>query len=59
MIAIEGGTLMLYVATVHYKSPRWIDIQARYLRRNITVPYQVWTSIEGIDLYTPHRLTGC
>ena len=40
---------MLYVATVHYKSPRWIDIQARYLRRNITVPYQVWTSIEGID----------
>ena len=40
---------MLYVATVHYKSPRWIDIQAKYLRRHISVPYQTWSSIEGID----------
>jgi hypothetical protein len=40
---------MLYVATVHYKSPRWIEIQAKYLRRHISVPYQTWSSIEGID----------
>jgi hypothetical protein len=40
---------MLYVATVHYKSPRWIEIQARYLRQHISVPYQVWTSLEQID----------
>jgi hypothetical protein len=40
---------MLYVATVHYKSPRWIAIQASYLRRYISVPYQTWASIEGID----------
>ncbi len=40
---------MLYVATVHYKSPRWIDIQAKYLKRHIAVPYQTWSSIEGID----------
>src|ERR1700733_4870360 len=40
---------MLYVATVHFKSPRWIDIQARYLQRHITIPYQTWSSIEGID----------
>jgi hypothetical protein len=40
---------MLYVATVHYKSPRWIDIQAKYLRRHISVPFQTWSSIEGID----------
>jgi hypothetical protein len=40
---------MLYVATVHYKSPRWIEIQAAYLRRHISVPYQTWASIEGID----------
>jgi hypothetical protein len=40
---------MLYVATVHYKSPRWIDIQADYLRRNVTISYQIWGSIEGID----------
>ncbi len=40
---------MLYVATVHYESPRWIEIQARYLRRNIQVPFETWASIEGID----------
>ncbi len=40
---------MLYVATVHYRSPAWIEIQARYLREHIRVPYQVWTSLEGID----------
>lgn len=40
---------MLYVATVHYRSPRWIEIQASYLRRHISVPYQTWGSIEEID----------
>lgn len=40
---------MLYVATIHFNSPRWIEIQTRYLREHIPVPYQVWTSLEGID----------
>lgn len=40
---------MLYVATVHYRSPRWIEIQARHLRRHLPVPFQTWTSLEGID----------
>ncbi len=40
---------MLYVATVHYRSPRWIEIQRSYLRRHLSVPYQTWTSLEGID----------
>ena len=40
---------MLYIATVHYQSPRWIEIQARYIRRHVSVPYQTWSSIEGID----------
>ena len=40
---------MLHVVTVHYRSPRWIEIQTRYLRENISVPYQTWTSLEGID----------
>lgn len=40
---------MLYIASVHYKSPRWVEIQCRYLRENIAVPYQTWTSLEGID----------
>ncbi len=40
---------MLYVATVHYKSAQWIEIQTAYLRKHIPVPYRVWTSLEGID----------
>jgi hypothetical protein len=40
---------MLYIATVHYKSAKWIEIQARYLREHISVPYQTWTSLEQID----------
>jgi len=40
---------MLYVATVHFRSPRWIEIQTRHLREHIRVPYEVWTSLEGID----------
>jgi hypothetical protein len=40
---------MLHIATVHYRSPRWIEIQTRYLREHIPVPYTTWTSLEGID----------
>jgi len=40
---------VLYVATVHYRSPRWIEIQSRYLREHISVEFQTWTSLEGID----------
>lgn len=40
---------MLHIATVHYKSPRWIEIQTRHLRDHISVPYQTWSSLEGID----------
>jgi hypothetical protein len=47
---------MLYVATVHYQSPQWIDIQASYLRRHMSVPYQTWGSIEGIDSSYASRL---
>ncbi len=39
----------LHVATVHYRSPQWIEIQTRHLREHIRVPYQTWTSLEGID----------
>src|SRR5271157_3391893 len=40
---------MLHVATVHYGSPRWIEIQTRHLREHISVPYRTWSSLEGID----------
>ncbi len=40
---------MLHVLTVHFVSPRWIEIQARHLREHISVPFQTWTSLEKID----------
>ena len=40
---------MLHIATVHHRSPRWIEIQTRELRRHISVPYTTWTSLQGID----------
>lgn len=40
---------MLHIATVHFGSPSWIPIQDRELRRNLSVPFQTWTSLEGID----------
>jgi hypothetical protein len=40
---------VLFVATVHYRSPRWIEIQTEHLRAHVSVPYQVWSSLERID----------
>lgn len=40
---------MLYVATVHFRSARWIEIQTSYLREHIPVPYQTWASLDHID----------
>ncbi len=40
---------MLFIATVHYRSPRWIEIQTRYLREQIPVEHRIWTSLEQID----------
>lgn len=40
---------MLYIASVHYRSPQWIEIQTRHLRQHISVPYQTWSSLEHID----------
>ena len=40
---------MLHIATVHYRSPRWIEIQTAHLREHIEVPFQTWSSLERID----------
>jgi len=46
---------VLYIVTVHYGSPRWIEIQTRYLREHISIPYQTWTSLERIDPSYAHH----
>jgi len=40
---------VLYVATVHWKSDKWIDIQLRYLKRNVSEPFQTFAVLNGID----------
>ena len=36
------------VATVHYLSDRWIDLQLHYLTRHVEDPCRVWTCLEGV-----------
>jgi hypothetical protein len=40
---------VLYVATVHFRTPRWIDVQQSYLRRNIREPFKTFAVLDGID----------
>jgi hypothetical protein len=40
---------LLYIATVHHRSPRWVQIQTERLRRHIGAELEIWTSLEGID----------
>ena len=39
---------MIHVATVHYQSNKWIDIQLAYLRRHLHEPYRVVASLEAV-----------
>jgi hypothetical protein len=39
---------MIHVATVHYQSNKWVDIQLAYLRRHLHEPYRVVASLEGV-----------
>jgi len=40
---------LIRVATVHWRDPRWIDVQLRYLARHVPPPYRVYADLEGID----------
>jgi hypothetical protein len=40
---------VIRVATVHWRDPRWIDVQLRYLERHLARPYLVYADLEGID----------
>jgi hypothetical protein len=39
---------VLYIATVHFKSPKWIDIQSQFLRRHITEPFRTFAVLNQI-----------
>ncbi len=37
---------MIHIATVHWRSARWIDIQRRYLERNLDEPFRLYAWID-------------
>ncbi len=39
---------MIHVATVHYRSDKWIDVQLAYLRRHVHEPYRVVANLEAV-----------
>jgi hypothetical protein len=48
-VPAEAYAPMIHIATVHYRSPRWIKIQTEHIREHLAVPYRIWTSLEQID----------
>jgi hypothetical protein len=40
---------MIYVLTVHWRSPQWVAPQLEYLHRNIASPFRVFAVLNGID----------
>jgi hypothetical protein len=39
---------MIYVATVHWRSDRWIDLQIDHLRRNLFSPFRIYADLEQV-----------
>ncbi|HUY23040.1 MAG TPA: hypothetical protein VMV22_11965 [Acidimicrobiales bacterium] len=39
---------MIYVATVHVASARWIDLQLAYLHRNLAEPFKVFANLQDV-----------
>jgi hypothetical protein len=39
---------MIHIATAHWRSDRWIEIQSRYLERHTRKPYRVYACLRGV-----------
>jgi hypothetical protein len=42
-------TPMINIATVHWRTAKWVDAQLHYLGRSLAVPYRVFASLNEID----------
>jgi hypothetical protein len=40
---------VIHVATVHWRDPRWIPVQRRYLERHLDGPFRVYADLEEIE----------
>jgi hypothetical protein len=46
---------MIHIATVHWRDPRWIDIQHRYFQAHLGEEYRVYAYLNGIENVSAHR----
>lgn len=40
---------MIHIATVHWATDRWIDVQLHYLEKHIDRPFRVYACLDGIE----------
>ena len=40
---------MIHIATVHWATDRWIDVQLHHLEKHIDHPFRVYASLDGIE----------
>ena len=40
---------MIHLATIHYRSAAWIDLQLDYIERHTAEPYRVWACVDHVD----------
>jgi len=40
---------VIYVVTIHWRTPKWIDPQRRYLERHISAPFRLFATLNNIE----------
>src|SRR5688572_22300546 len=40
---------MIHIATVHWATDRWIDVQLHYLEKHVDSPFRVYASLDQIE----------
>jgi hypothetical protein len=40
---------MIHIATVHWMTDRWIDVQLHYLQKHIDRPFRVYACVDGVE----------
>jgi hypothetical protein len=47
---------MIHIATVHWATDRWVDVQLRYLEKHIDSPFRVYACLDEIERDLSDRL---
>src|SRR5205085_10192353 len=44
----EGHVRMIHIATVHWQTDKWIDVQQFYLRQHLHAPYRIYAWLNEV-----------